>query len=198
MNNYKLYVHICPNGKKYYGITKMEPKKRWNYGNGYRTNPYFTNAIKKYGWNNIEHIILFDSLTEYEAKELEKYYIQWYQTADRKYGYNISLGGDGSNHSEETLKKLSEIKKGKNNPNYGNGNKIKGKNNPKAKSVICLTTKKIFSTVKEGGQYYNTNDVNITANCKNRIKSAGKYNGQKLVWKYVNYKHDKVFKIKAM
>ena len=25
--NYKVYVHISPNSKRYYGITKQEPKK---------------------------------------------------------------------------------------------------------------------------------------------------------------------------
>ena len=111
-NNYKLYVHICPNGKRYYGITKQEPKRRWNNGKSYKNNQHFTNAINKYGWDNIEHIVLFDSLAEHEAKELEQYYIQWYDTANRDYGYNISLGGDANNHSEETKKKMSDIHKG--------------------------------------------------------------------------------------
>ena len=111
MNNYKLYVHICPNGKRYYGITKQEPKRRWLSGAGYRNNQYFFRAINKYGWDNIEHIVLFDSLTEHEAKELEQYMIQWYNTANYKYGYNQSLGGDGGYSgyklSEETKRKKS-------------------------------------------------------------------------------------------
>lgn len=212
MNNYKLYLHIAPNGKKYYGITKREPKQRWLNGKGYKDNQYFTNAINKYGWDNIDHIILFDSLTEYEAKELEQYFIQWYNTANRDYGYNISLGGESGNHSEETRQKISNARigkyGGKNHPMYGkhhseetkqkmidNHADFGGKNHPRAKSVICITTNKIFFTSKEGGEYYNIYRQSITSCCQGQRKSAGKYNGQKLVWKYVNYKHNKTYRV---
>lgn len=32
-----LYMHICPNGKKYVGITIQEPNQRWRDGKGYST-----------------------------------------------------------------------------------------------------------------------------------------------------------------
>ena len=107
--NYKLYVHIAPNGKKYYGITKRDAAIRWNNGKGY-DNQYFSRAISKYGWDNIEHIVIYDDLTENEAKELEQYYIQWYDTANRKYGYNITLGGEGgSGYNPYSPKKCIKI-----------------------------------------------------------------------------------------
>ena len=117
--NYKLYVHIAPNGKKYYGITKQKPEQRWRNGKGYSDNQHFVRAIDKYGWDNIEHIVLQEGLDIEEAKELEQYMIQWYDTANRAYGYNISLGGDACNMSEETRKKKSELVKGEKNPMYG-------------------------------------------------------------------------------
>lgn len=250
--NYKLYVHTTPSGKRYYGITKLKPEHRWNNGKGYKNNQYFTRAIEKYGWDNITHEILFDDLTESEAKELEQYYIQWYDTANSKYGYNITLGGEGGNglhpseetkkkisennarywkgkqfseehkqklsenhshcwkgrhHTEESKQKMSKANKGKNHYMYGKhlpeetrkkmGEARKGKNNPKAKSVICLTTKKIFFTGAEGAERYNISKPNITQCCQGKRKSAGKYNGQKLVWKYLNYKHNKTYRIKS-
>ena len=165
--NYKLYVHICPNGKRYYGITKKNPSRRWENGHGYKKNQHFFRAIEKYGWDNIEHIILHDSLTEHEAKELEQYYIQWYDTANKEHGYNISLGGDynpmlgkhhtdetkariskahiGKHHSDEAKKKMSKNSKGKN----------QGGNNGKSKKVICLDTSEIFQTVTSASKSVN-------------------------------------------
>lgn len=58
-NNYTVYMHISPNNKKYIGVTKNKPEKRWGYGNNYKSSPMFYKAIKKYGWNNIEHKILY-------------------------------------------------------------------------------------------------------------------------------------------
>lgn len=213
MNNYKLYVHICPNGKRYYGITSQRPARRWRNGKGYDHNEYFTRAINKYGWDNIEHIILFDSLTESEAKELEQYYIQWYQTADRDYGYNISLGGEsgncsdetkqkisksnkGKHHTEESKQKMSESRKGTKHHMYGKHHteetkqKLKesmmGKNGPSAKPVICITTKTVFYTAKDGAEYYSIDGSGIIKCCKDKRKSCGIYNDEKLVWKYIN------------
>lgn len=208
--NYKLYLHITPNGKRYYGITKLEPKKRWSNGKGYKSNQYFTRAINKYGWDNIEHIILFDSLTESEAKELEQYYIQWYDTANRDYGYNISLGGEGGNASEETRGKMSESHKG--HKGYWTGKNLSeetkkklsniqkekvGKQNQKSKLIICITTKKIFYGAREAQRLSGISQGNITKCCQGKRQSAGKSpTGEKLVWKYINYKHNKRYRIK--
>ena len=82
---WKLYLHIAPNGKRYYGITSKEnPEERWGLnGNKYRRHPYFYNAIKKYGWDNFEHKIIFTDLTEKEAKLLEQMYIVLYDTNNK-------------------------------------------------------------------------------------------------------------------
>ena len=42
-------MHIFPNNKKYIGITKQTPEKRWENGKGYKHNNYIQNAINKYG-----------------------------------------------------------------------------------------------------------------------------------------------------
>ena len=69
--NYKVYVHIAPNGKRYYGITKQEVEKRWNNGKGYSNNDHFTNAINYYDWDNFEHIVIARGLTEEEILRIE-------------------------------------------------------------------------------------------------------------------------------
>ena len=90
---YTLYMHISPSTKYYIGITKLDVDKRWKNGKGYKTNKYFYRAIQKYGWENFEHIILFEDLSKDEAENLEIYYIQKYNSTDNNYGYNKAPGG---------------------------------------------------------------------------------------------------------
>lgn len=116
---WRVYVHINKiNKKKYVGVTsKPNPNHRWQNGNGYKQNTHFYSAIQKYGWDNFEHIILLENLTEEEAKDYEKKYIKELKTQDRKYGYNMTSGGDGTPGfypSEETRKKLSNARKREN------------------------------------------------------------------------------------
>ena len=92
---YSVYLHKSPNGKLYFGITSREPKIRWNNGNGYRGNSYFWRAIKKYGWENFEHIVLASGLNEQEACDMEVKLIAEYRSNNPLYGYNLSRGGEG-------------------------------------------------------------------------------------------------------
>ena len=112
-------MHITPNGKRYIGQTCCEPNRRWQNGYGY-VNQIFFYAIKKYGWNNIQHIILADNLTSDEADSIEQEYIKKYNTTDNSCGYNLEPGGHGGKHlSNETKQKLSKANSGKNNGRYG-------------------------------------------------------------------------------
>ena len=51
-------------------------------------------AIEKYGWNNIQHNILYTNLNQDDAKNIERHYIAKYNTNDLAYGYNRTIGGD--------------------------------------------------------------------------------------------------------
>ena len=121
-----VYLHIvhssCGHDKYYVGITSASTKRRWGKdGNGYK-NQIFYRAIEKYGWENIEHIILEKNLSECEAKELEKEYIKKYNSFNKEYGYNLTLGGDGSvgrEVSNETRRKISNSLSGEKHPMYG-------------------------------------------------------------------------------
>lgn len=108
-NKYIVYLHINKfNNKVYVGITKYsDPRKRWNYG--YKSNPYFNNAIKKYGWNSFNHIILFRNLDRKSSCRIEQLLISRYRKRNKC--YNIANGGEGSlSMSEETKNKLREYK----------------------------------------------------------------------------------------
>lgn len=111
MDKYTVYMHTTPSGKKYIGITKNNPEKRWKNGNGYSGNDYFMKAIKKYGWGKIQHDILFENLSRDEACSKEIELIKYYKSNIREFGYNISSGGEthsGVKASPETIEKLRE------------------------------------------------------------------------------------------
>ena len=119
---YTVYMHKCPNGKVYIGITSRRPKARWVCGNGYIKNEHFYRAIQKYGWENIEHIIVEQNLSKNDAAELEIKLIKEYKSNDYKFGYNMSSGGEfggsGVIVSQETRAKLSQKRKGRKLPEY--------------------------------------------------------------------------------
>lgn len=114
---YFVYLHNNKiNNKKYIGITKQKPENRWGLnGYNYRSSPYFYFAIQKYGWNNFEHIILYNNLTKEEACEKEIELINKYKTQNKKYGYNIMEGGSAPSLPKEVKDKLSEALKGNQN-----------------------------------------------------------------------------------
>ena len=112
---YKVYKYTAPNGKLYIGQTCNSLRRRaGNHGECYVECPLFYNAIKKYGFENFKSEIVADGLTLDEANWLEKYLIAYYHSAERKYGYNLSHGGDGilGYSSPEKNAKISKAKMG--------------------------------------------------------------------------------------
>lgn len=97
MKTYLIYKHTNKiNGKCYIGQTCQVPEKRWGKnGNGYRNkHKKFWNAIKKYGWDNFTHDILYYNLSAEDANKLERQLIEKYNSI--KNGYNISEGGSNN------------------------------------------------------------------------------------------------------
>lgn len=87
------------NGKKYIGQTYTTLRARFGKnGIGYKGCVLFYNAIQKYGWNNFEHKILEDYIyNQKDANKKEKHYIEKFKSNNRKYGYNLSSGGNEQN-----------------------------------------------------------------------------------------------------
>ena len=115
---YVVYRHLFPNGKSYIGITCAKPyTRRWTSGGMYRKQHKMNNAITKYGWENVKHIVLLSGLSLEEANKKEKELIAKYNSIAN--GYNVS-GGGGSNKgispSLETRNKISIANKGKKRP----------------------------------------------------------------------------------
>lgn len=117
---WSVYIHSNNiNNKVYVGITSATPHERWGVnGCNYqkKQHPVFAAAIEKYGWDNFEHIIFAEDLTETEAKHMEILLIALYKSNCRRYkkpsyGYNMTDGGDGTVGrlcTAETKRKISE------------------------------------------------------------------------------------------
>jgi len=91
---YTLYAHITPCDpvpRIYIGVTKQKPEQRWNHGEGYRHSSRFYEQVKKYGWDNIRHLIIAEGLTQEEAYQLEKEEIKSMRLTEL--GWNIAPGG---------------------------------------------------------------------------------------------------------
>lgn len=194
--NYKVYMHICPNNKKYIGITKQPPKKRWQNGYGYKTQNHFYRAIMKYGWQNIKHIILFDKLSYQQACKKEIELIKLFKTNNYNFGYNVSSGGDGNNGNKISEKQKNILKialKGnKNAKGYRHTKEEKekmrlakiGKPNIKlSKKVMCIETRIIYPSVADAKRKTKINHIDQV--CRGERNYAGKINGKKLHWKYI-------------
>lgn len=161
---YIVYQHVNKiNGKRYIGITKRKPEERWgSNGSNYNSSPHFYNAIKKYGWDNFEHEVLFENLSKDEACEKEKELIKIYNTTDRRFGYNSTTGGEmfemtddvklkmsksmignknslGKPCSKEKAKKISDAQKGK---KLSNEHKKKLSESAKKRHVPCSDEKR--------------------------------------------------------
>lgn len=197
-----VYVHIAPNGKKYVGITSQKPEKRWNHGEGYQRHPYFYSAIKKYKWDNFQHIILFDNLNEETAERMEQLCITILRTHIQKYGYNLSLGGrsgsygskktekqkqhlreinTGKKLSSETIEKMKKAKIGKT-PNLSDERKEYLKNNfiynnPNSREVYCYETDTIYISGSYAARELKLTcrENNVTRCCRKEIKSVQGY-----------------------
>lgn len=215
MGNYTVYMHVTPNNKKYIGITCKSTAHRWANGNGYKKNVLFYRAITKYGWDNIQHIIIAKDFSKEEACSLEVELIKKYNTTDPTYGYNVSTGGEsgtngvkygpefgqkvrdrmigeknmnyGKKFSEETRKKLSEARKGK----WSDRQKaaLTKVHESIRKQVICVETREVYESAKDAAHKNDVSERCIRDACRGRQKRSNGFH-----WEY--YSIEKDYKIK--
>lgn len=198
---YTIYMHKnTKNGKVYIGQTIQKPEDRWKNGYGYKTCTLFYNAIKKYGWDNFEHIILAqEEMTQQEADEKESYYIDLYHSRDLNYGYNINDGGYRTispnaepaaikwmqEHPEFGLARAQDMLKWqKEHP--GEMLKMRKENIKKAitarkRAVLCIETGEVFESAAAAARIIpKTSQSKICMVCRGQRITCGGFH-----WKYI-------------
>ncbi len=150
------------NNKSYIGLTTrtLQERKLEHLRHLIDEDTYFHRAIKKYGAENFEWIIIDNSAqSNTELQYQEKYYIEKYNTLIPN-GYNMTIGGE-----------LTNIK---NRRDYSGGN------NPAAKPVINLTTMKVYDCVLDASKDYKVSAESIRKSIKNHQACKN------CVWDYYN------------
>lgn len=207
MNNICIYKHTSPSGKVYIGQTNQKPEYRWDNGKGYKSG-YFYCAIKKYGWDNIKHEVLFTGLDQLNADIIEEDLIYYYKQIGKS--YNLANGGSvnrgwkmsdeakeklriistGRTLSDEAKEKIRLSKLGENNPNYGKSpseetrqkisKAMKGKGTKRVKQIDPESGEvvKIWDSQIEACEFYNGNPSLISDAIRRNSLTKGYY------WKF--------------
>lgn len=134
------------NGKKYIGYTETQlnrrisshySKAKWKN----KSKTYFHKALMKYKKSDFEWNVLFVSENLNELKLKETYFIYRYKTNQKKYGYNLTTGGEELHFNDSVKRKISERAKERN---------LTGINNPFFGKTHTDETKKHFSEIRKG------------------------------------------------
>ena len=163
-----VYMHTSPSNKVYIGIT-CDVKHRWrNHGEGYKGGTRIYYAIRKYGWENFKHEILFTSLTREEACSKEIELIAQYKSTDAEYGYNLCAGGKLGPTHEETRRRLSAALM---------GHRVDPEVSRRVADqisipIICLDTLKEYKSAVEAAHELKVNPSNIRKVCVGRSKTC--------------------------
>lgn len=157
------------NNKKYIGqsinIYDRWCKHKRDLNNNCHDNDYLQKSWNKYGKDNFIFYIL-EQCTPQELNNKECYYIEFYNTLNDKYGFNLMSGGSSDRHYSEASKiKISNgVKKSYLNPERiqkQKNNALKQWSNPEIKAKIMGAN---------NGNYGN----HLSEESKNKISMANK------------------------
>lgn len=189
-----VYLTICKvNGKKYIG--KYEGRETDNYlGSG----KLLKRAVKKYGEDKFERMILERYSSAEECREGEKKWIERFEATTSKSFYNIAAGGEGGNtfagiQGEDRIKLIAKLKQRKRPEkklgtllcfDVRKGVRIRVTLDEFYKNKYLLgnsckgiykTPKGIFTSAKLAGKYHDGLDyTSLSKRCKNPEKKVTK------------------------
>lgn len=167
MVNHKVYIGQSKNIYTRWNTHKYKLNK------GTSPNKYLQNAYNKYGKDNFEFSIICECKEE-ELNEKEKFYISFYKSTDRKYGYNLESGGNDKFHGTP-LKEYEDyiINRFKNDERFSRiqelleDAKIKWsrKKDVKNGKIVLINTGEIFDSVCDAVKKYPQCDRSTILKC---------------------------------
>lgn len=182
MSEYTVYMHVNKtNGKRYVGITSDNPINRWQNGHGYYKNKHFARSIEKYGWGGFDHLILFSCHEKETACQLEQWLIAEYKTTDKRFGYNLTSGGEHFKHSKESRRLMSKNRKGKGRVKRSDETILKMKANhaggTNKRPVVCVETGIVYACINDASRETGINKKGISGCCRGlkNYNTAGGY-----------------------
>lgn len=113
------------NGKKYIGQAvnlKVRKRKFLNWNNPKYAGDYINQARIKYNSNEYWNYEILEFCNKEDLNEKETYYISYFKSNLKEFGYNLTEGGGGTFGyvlSEETKRKMSIANSGEKNGFYG-------------------------------------------------------------------------------
>lgn len=70
---------------------------------------YFHKALRKYGVDFFQWDVICEVWTQQQLDDCENYFVDYYDSTNRKKGFNLKKGGRGGKHLEITKRKLSML-----------------------------------------------------------------------------------------
>ncbi len=199
-----MLIYVITNklsGKQYVGQTQRTLKARI-YEHRHGKVLYIDRAIRKIGWENFTVEVLEECKTLEELNEREMYWIRKLNSK-KPNGYNrtdVGNGRRGHHLSEDTKKRLSEMRRGPKNANYGKpisdwqkkriseartgatmSNDARAKvAKARSKPVICVETGEVYPSAKIASESMGLYRTAVCKACSGEAKTVGGFH-----WRYV-------------
>ena len=106
-----IYMLISPSGRVYVGKSVRFGQRLGQHRRRSRKKKTFLyNAVRKHSWKKFTKLVLEifpHNVTVAEMSARERFFIKKYRSFDRRYGYNLTEGGEGApgyRHTDEAKK----------------------------------------------------------------------------------------------
>lgn len=175
------FVNLYKNGeKKYYQVHRLVATAFIDNPNNYpcvnhKDECKYNNFVENLEFCTHEYNVNYGTRTERQSRTLTGKYIGENNPMYGRTGKKHPMYG--KHHSDETRKKITK-----------NHADVSGKNNPRARRIMCINTGKIFDTVGEAAKWSSTGISSIARQIQGKQKTSGKnpVTKEKLQWKYID------------